>query len=621
MSKRKNTVNKRKSLDQTATKSPNTTSQEAIAVVEATPQPAAGSSSSEQVPLAETLVDETEQDNIEAMEPDKEPVSAVEEVQEQAQPSERREIVKSASLVMLGNLGSSVLGMARQIVVAGSGAAISGPFTAALAPAQKFNDFLINGSISGALIPTFNDYAAPEKREELRNIVFTIVNLILLITVLSSIGFFFLAPWFFNTFLTSGYSAANNVLTIHYAQIIFLSLVGLGPFAVLLSALYALKEFGWPAFATAAYHMGIIIGVAVGSLIGGHFFGAYGIAFGVLLGVAGEIILLIPGMSNQHFRYKFVLDLKHPALRRILILYAPIAFSYLVTSALAFFDLHLATNAPCAMWVQGLKDCGEADVSAMSFATTLIQFPQGLVGAALSFAVLPTLTTHAREGQMERFKDTLLLGFRLGLLLMIPAAAGLIILRTPIISVIFEHHNFVPQQVTLTALALQNYAYQLPFIAIDQLLIAAFYARKNTIIPVVIGVVSILGYLVVALPFWQAWGMPALALANTVQNASHAVILLVLLRMAIGSLHTRKMLPTVGKILLATALMVAVAWGLLTLLEPITLLTHLGFIGQLVILAVAGGLAAAIYFGGVLVLKVEEVHLLKGAVLAKLGKK
>jgi len=620
VSKRKNTINRRKNLDQANTESPNIPSQEAVAVVEVTPLPVAGSSSSEQVPIAETIIDEAEEAGVEGTEQGEEPVAGVEEVQEQAQPSERREIVKSASLVMLGNLGSSLLGMARQIVVAGAGAAVSGPFTAALAPAQKFNDFLINGSISGALIPTFNDYAAPEKREELRRIVFTIVNLILLITIVSSIAFLFLAPWLFNTFLTSGYTAADKELTIRYAQIIFFSLMGLGPFAVLLSALYALKEFGWPAFATASYHLGIIIGAAVGSLIGGHFFGAYGIAFGVLLGVGGEIALLIPGMSNQHFRYKFVLDLKHPALRRILMLYAPIAFSYLVTSALAFFDLHLATVAPCAMWVQGLKDCGTSDVSAMSFATTLIQFPQGLVGAALSFAVLPTLTAHAREGQMERFKDTLLLGFRLGLLLMIPAAAGLIILRTPIISVIFEHHNFVPQQVTLTALALQYYAYQLPFIAIDQLLIAAFYARKNTIIPVVIGVVSILGYLAVALPFWQTWGMPTLALANTVQNALHAVILLVLLRMAIGSLHVRKMLPTVAKILLATALMVGVTWGLLTLLEQVKVLST-GFIGQLAILVVAGGLGAAVYFGGVLVLKVEEVRLLKGAVLAKLGKK
>src|SRR5690349_12448537 len=100
---------------------------------------------------------------------------------EKARPSERREIVKSATWVMLGNLGSSVMGMVRQIVVTGFGKTIAGPFNSALVPAQTFNDFLINGSVSGALIPTFNDYSAPEKRDELRRLVFTIVNLVVLV--------------------------------------------------------------------------------------------------------------------------------------------------------------------------------------------------------------------------------------------------------------------------------------------------------------------------------------------------------------------------------------------------------------------------------------------------------
>src|SRR5215470_7658094 len=107
--------------------------------------------------------------------------------------SDRRELVKSASLVSIGNLGSSVLGMLRQTFIASTGAAISGPFLAAISPAQKFNDFIVNGSVPGALIPTFNDYAAPEKREELRRLVFTLVNLVILIMAGASIIFFFVA--------------------------------------------------------------------------------------------------------------------------------------------------------------------------------------------------------------------------------------------------------------------------------------------------------------------------------------------------------------------------------------------------------------------------------------------
>src|SRR5436305_10676762 len=169
---------------------------------------------------------------------------------------------------------------------------------------------------------------------------------------------------------------------------------------------------------------------------------------------------------------------------------------------------------------------------------------------------------------------------------MIPAAAGLIVLQHPIVNLLFRHGKYTLNDALLVATALQNYAYQLPFVAIDQLLIAAFYARKNTIIPVTVGFVSILGYLVVALPFSQTIGMPALAFANTVQNSSHALILLVLLRMAIGSFRMGKMLPALLKILLAAAVMVVVAWGAQQVLGHIALFSLQHLTGQLLTVVV-----------------------------------
>src|SRR5258708_8130513 len=118
--------------------------------------------------------------------PEPMPIPIAQDAGSDALPGERRHIVKSATLVMLGNLGSSVMGMVRQIVVAGLGSSIAGPFNSAISPAQTFNDFLINGSINGALIPTFNDYAAPEKRDELRRIVFTIVDLVFLVMLIAA---------------------------------------------------------------------------------------------------------------------------------------------------------------------------------------------------------------------------------------------------------------------------------------------------------------------------------------------------------------------------------------------------------------------------------------------------
>ncbi len=551
-------------------------------------------------------------------------VAIIEDTAGAAVPGERRHIVKSATLVMLGNLGSSLMGMIRQQVVASLGSSIGAPFTSGISPAQTFNDFLINGSINGALIPTFNDYAAAEKRDELRRLVFTMVNLVFIIMLVAAIGFLFISAWFVPNVQVRGYTAQEKLLTIQYARIIFFSLLALGPFAVLQAALFARKEFGWPAVATSAYHIGIILGAIVGSILGEHYLGYLGIAFGVIIGAMGEIALLIPGMRNQQLRYMFVLDLKHPALRRILKLYAPVAFSFLVSAFFIFLDQSLASQTPCLSLSSlhpASHSCGADNYLAMRLATTLIQFPGGLVATALSVAVLPTLAEHARSGDNERFKATLLLGFRLGLLLMIPAAAGLIVLQLPIVTLLFQHHNYNPYNSALTAIALQNYAYQLPFVAIDQLLLSAFYARKNTITPVVVGIICFAGYLAVALPFWQTVGMPALAFANTVQNSLHPIIMLVLLRLAIGPMRVREVIPAGLKILVATAAMVAVAWGLQVLLGHTALFSLNHLLGQFLTVVVVGCVAVGVYVGGVLLLKVEEIGLVKGVVLAKLGKR
>src|SRR5258708_9709185 len=173
----------------------------------------------------------------------------VEESTEQALSSERRHIAKSATLVMVGNLGSSIMGMVRQIVVVALGTPVAGPFNSALLPAPPFNAFLVNGSVPGALIRTFNDYAAPEKRDERRRLVFTLVNLVILIVFIVAIIFLFVSPWFVKVFLVTGYPGDQKQLTLQFSQFIFFSQFTLAPFAVLLAAFYAQHLFALPTFA------------------------------------------------------------------------------------------------------------------------------------------------------------------------------------------------------------------------------------------------------------------------------------------------------------------------------------------------------------------------------------
>ena len=547
----------------------------------------------------------------------------------------QRRIVSAAALIMLGQLLSSVLGMVRIVVVniLFYGAA-SGAFIIALLPIQQLSDLLVGGSVSGALIPTFVDYSSPEKRHELRRIYSTVAMLVVILMALAVAVLFFLAPWLAPLYLPRN-SVADQRLTANFIRITAFGLFGLGLYAVGSALLYAVKDVVYPAFSTFIQHVGVIaigvialllagealglpIGLIFGRQAGGSALdtlqttGAVGLAIGFVLGAAGEAALILPGLRRARVLGRPMLDLRHPAVRQIVRLYLPIAAGLLISIAQQNVELILNGLAP-----------GDAtrNITALRSATTLIQFPTGLVAAALSFAVLPPLTAAANAGDMTSFKRTLALGFRLGLLLMTPAMVGLIMLRYPITALLFQHGACHTGCTYMNALALQNFAYQLPFLALDQLLIAAYYARKNTITPVVIGVVAIGIWALVAVPFTPRVGMPALALANSALNSGHAIILFILLTFAIGNLGARELWAGLWRIALASAAMGALLWGLLTMLPQWapTVFTLAGLRGEALTVLAAGIPAALLYFALVSLLGVREVRMLGGIIRARLG--
>ena len=548
---------------------------------------------------------------------------------------QHRRIVSAAALIMLGQLLSSVLGMVRiEVINILFYGAASGAFIIALRPIQQLSDLLVGGSVSGALIPTFVDYSAPEKRQELRRVYSTVATLVTILMALAVVALFFLAPWLATLYLKSSSSVADHQLTASFIRITAFGLFGLGLYAVGSALLYALKDVVYPAFATFIQHVGVIaigvitlflagarLGLPVGVIFshqsGGALdalqtTGAVGLAAGFVIGAAGEAALILPGLRRSRTTWRPAFNVTHPAVRQIARLYIPIAAGLLLSLAQQNAELILNRLAPGDTF---------RNITALQSATTLVQFPTGLVAAALSFAVLPPLTAAANAGDTAGFKRTLALGFRLGLLLMTPAMVGLIALRTPVVALLFQHGACHTGCTYMNALALQNYAYQLPFLALDQLLIAAFYARKNTIVPVTVGVVAIGLWAAVAVPFAPTVGMPALAFANATLNSGHAIILFILLTIFIGNLGLRELWAGLWRIALASAVMGGVIWGLLTILpqwQP-TLFTLDSLRGQALTVVGAGVPATLIYFALVSLLGVQEIRMLGGIIRARLG--
>jgi putative peptidoglycan lipid II flippase len=551
----------------------------------------------------------------------------------------RRRIVTAAAIIMGGQLLSSLLGLVRieALNVLFYGAA-SGAFIIALRPIQQVSDLVVGSSVSGALIPTFVDYSAPGQREDLRRVYSTVVNVVLLVLGVAALAILLAAPSLVLFWIDPRHvGPASEALTVELVRIVAFALFGLGLYAVTSALLYALKHVVYPAFATGIFHVGIVVGGVTGLLLVAaqlhlpisaifraddspvvaqtHLLGARGLAVGAAVGALGEFLLLLPGLRKAGIAWRPALELRHPAVRQIVRLYAPIAGFLLITLAQQNLDLFLIGRTPGNPL---------ANATALQSATTLIQFPTGLVAAALSFAVLPALTTAASANDIAEFKRILMLGFRMGLLLMVPAMVGLIVLRYPVVELLFQHGACqVANGCTYrNALALQNYSYQLPFLALDQLLIAAFYARKNTLLPAIMSAVAILFYVVVAVPFGPTIGLPAIAFANAALNSGHALILFALLTLAIGNLGVRELLAGVGRIGLAALAMALVCAGLAALLPRVfPALDGTGTLAAALTLLVAGGAGIAVYVALARLLGVEEVRLLSDLLRARLSRR
>ena len=518
------------------------------------------------------------------------------------QPSESSTlgVARAASIIALGNITSRVMGLARETIKShlfGATWSVTAFQVADVVPRQLY-DLLIGGMISGALVPVFSEYAAPERREELERLVgtlFTLAAITLVALVLAAEGLAPLIAWL----LGSGYDTktlalATSLLRITLPAVVFLSLSGL-----LTGLLYALKRFTLPAFTAAVYNLSIVV---MALLLGRHI-GVTSMALGLLAGGVVQIALQAPGLRG--LRLRPALDLSHPALRRIGKLYIPVAASLVISQVSVYLSYNLASYT------------GESSVAWMGYATTLIQFPLGLVAVAISTAILPTLSRQSQSATPDDpttnhpFLSTLAHGLKLVLILIIPATVGLFVLAHPIVALVFQHGEFTPQDTGATAQLLRLYLLGLVFMAIDQPLIFAFYARKDTLTPAMVGLVCIGIYLAAALAptLFRPLHVSDLALANAIQWTSHALIMLWLLRRRLGGLGGYGMRALIFKAVLASAAMGAMALSTMWVLTPTTRIGNTT--GNLVIVGGAG-LASTLVYGVLMaMLRVQELDVVR----------
>jgi putative peptidoglycan lipid II flippase len=502
-------------------------------------------------------------------------------------------------------VSSRILGLVREQVIAALFGATgsTSAFRTATRVSTAAYDLLLAGAITSALVPVFTEYSAPGRSRDLSRIVSSLTNLTIL-TIGGIVAVLMLiAPLIISVL---GADVEYSDLAVQLTRLALPSVALLGISGILTALLQSRHAFARPAFASATYNGGIILA----ALVLAAPMGIRGLALGLLVGAALQVLFQLPAWKG--LRYEPVIDLTNPGVRLALRLYAPVFLGMLASYGVVIVDTNLAWRT------------GPDSVAAMGFATTLIQFPIGLVGVATSLAILPSLSRLAGqdlEGDMDRYFAMLTQALKAVLLLIIPLTAALVVLREPIVAVLFQRAAFDATATERTALALLAYAPQLPFVVVDQLLIIAFYAQKRPLTPVLVGLAGATTYLALALALVGPLGMPGLALANAAQNSIHAVVLYVLLSRQTRELRSPELASVVGRLIIAAAVCGAAAILAASAVGP--LLAGPGPIPRLLGLTVAAGAAFSAYSVALLVLGLGEgsyVPILLAELRARVGR-
>jgi putative peptidoglycan lipid II flippase len=508
---------------------------------------------------------------------------------------EARQVTRAAALISIGNITSRILGLLREVVKSyffGAGGAVSAFDVAAQVPTM-FYDLIVGGMLSAAFVPVFSDYARPERRPELWRLLSIVLALLVIF-----LGTFVLiieieAP-LVARLLGGGLEPkylelATQMIRITTPALLFLSISG-----ILSGVLYALQRFELPAFVGTLSNLTMVLLVL---LLGKSALGSRSLALGLLAGSVVQILFQAWALSDAR------LDLRapfagHPALRLIGKLYLPIGLGLIVDQAAVALSFNLASRT------------GPSGIAYMKYAAYLIQFPLGMVVTAVSIAILPTLSRYASDTADESFRATLAQGLRLVLILILPAAALLLVLAEPVVALLFQRGNFMPMDTPPTAQAVRFNLLGLIFAALDQPLIFAFYARKDTWTPALVGVVTTIFYTILAIaPALLGYlSLPALILANSLKLTAHALLMLYLFTRKMGSLQRYSVARTSRLALTASFIMVLPVLGVRLLLEE-TSLEGLQIVLSQVVLA--GGIGALVYVVVLQQMGVEELDLIR----------
>ena len=512
-------------------------------------------------------------------------------------------IAKAAGLIGAATFSSRILGFIRDMVLArlfGATAAADAFFVAYRVP-NLLRELFAEGSMSAAFIPVFTEYhtrRTTREAWELASAMFTtlltIVTLMMLLGIMAAPGIvWLLAPGFHD-------DPSKLALTTLLTQMMFPYLVFISLAALAMGILNSLRAFAAPALSPVFFNI-FIIGCALflSPVLAEPI---YGVAIGVVAGGAAQFVMQLPGLRTRGMLISFRFEPGHPGVKRVGQLILPSLLGLSVT------QVNITISTILASFFAG-------GPTYLFYGMRLIQFPLGIFGVALATAILPTLSAQASRAAWDELRGTLGFGLRMILFIMLPAMLGLILLRTPIVHLFFEHGTFTAADTTGTALAVLCYAVGLWAFAGVRIIVAAFYSMQDTRTPAFTAIAAVLANLVFSLVLMDSLRHAGLALATALAGMLNVTILVAVLNRRLGGVDWASIGKSTGRVLMALIpVAIACVW-----VAGLDVWSHQGeWVSKAIMLFVGIGLSITGYVGMHALLRSEELDVLVDIVKGKL---
>ncbi len=481
--------------------------------------------------------------------------------------SARGKIARAAGVMSAATFISRILGYAKDMIIAGffGATGLADAFFVAFRIPNLLRELFAEGSTSSAFIPVLTEYQTKQGEAEANRLVQSVfLFIITFVGLLTAAGVIFspqivaaIAPGFLRE--PDKFSTAVMLTRIMFPFLLFISLASLT-----MGALNTRGVFFIPALAPAIYNVVIII--AVLSLASRLTNPIVAVAIGVAAGGLIQFIFQVPAFLKQGYtligRHEApgaqagakVTSLRsafrHPGLKKIGLLIIPSTIGLAVSQINIFISTILASYLPVG------------SITYLYYSMRLIQFPIGIFGVAMGMAVLPALSQHSVRGEMDKLKEDFSFALRLLFFITVPAMAGLIALRVPIVATLFQRGKFGYAAMVGTSGALMFYSLGIWAVVGVRVIAATFYSMQDTRTPVKIAAVAMLTNIILSLALMGPMRHNGLAFANAMASSVNFLLLFYFLRRKLGGLGTRRIALSFIKTFSASAVMGFAGWFL-----------------------------------------------------------